>query len=731
MENTVLLWRRRFMEQTTTGPKLVHLSSDGQRTQTVQEHLEGTAKLAADFARPFGEESQAYLAGLLHDIGKYSDDFQRRLTGGPKVDHSTAGAKVAFSLHQTEVAFAVAGHHGGLPDGGGKSDPPDAATLFGRRKKEVPPCEDWRREITLPEAHRPAFLKDNFSAAFYIRMLYSCLVDADYLDTETFMNGTPPDRGGGEPLEVLLQRLRDFVAPWWDPTSELNRKRCEILRRCFEQGKTASPGLFTLTVPTGGGKTVSSLAFALTHAVAHQKRRVIYVIPYTSIIDQTAAVFTRILGEENVLEHHSGSEVTLADMDTDGIPDPKVLATENWDAPVIVTTAVQFFESLFANRSSRCRKLHNLADSVVIFDEAQTLPVPYLRPCVAAIGQLVQHYGATAVLCTATQPALGPLFAELAPGLSLREIMEDPAGLYAFFRRTTLRQAGEVTEEDLAGQLSAAEQALCVVNGRATAQRLFGMLPQEGCYCLTTLLCPVDRKRLLAEIRARLQAGIPCRVVATSLIEAGVDLDFPAVWREEAGLDSVLQAAGRCNREGKRPADQSTVTVFRLAGQPVPNMILPNTEAARTVFRDFTDPAEPDAIHAYFSLFLTLKGQEELDRKGILPGFARDMEGRIFPFATAAERFKLIESPAVTVYLALPENNVLIEALRAGACNRTLYRRLGQYGVTVYPQHLAALQGVGAVEAVDKDIWILQDTTLYDRSTGLTLDVPTGQGWMI
>ena len=182
---------------------------------------------------------------------------------------------------------------------------------------------------------------------------------------------------------------------------------------------------------------------------------------------------------------------------------------------------------------------------------------------------------------------------------------------------------------------------------------------------------------------------------------------------------------------GKRPADQSTVTVFRLAGQPVPNMILPNTEAARTVFRDFTDPAEPDAIHAYFSLFLTLKGQEELDRKGILPGFARDMEGRIFPFATAAERFKLIESPAVTVYLALPENNVLIEALRAGACNRTLYRRLGQYGVTVYPQHLTALQGVGAVEAVDKDIWILQDTTLYDRSTGLTLDVPTGQGWMI
>ena len=719
------------MELPTARLRLAHLSADGQRSQTVQDHLEGTARLAADFARPFGGESQARLAGLLHDIGKYSDDFQHRLAGGHKVDHSTAGAQVAFSLHQPEVAFAVAGHHGGLPDGGGKSDPPDAPTLLGRQKKTVPPCDGWHQEISLPEVHRPSMPRDNFAISFYIRMLYSCLVDADYLDTETFMNGAPVLRGGGDTMEVLLQRLRDYVAPWWNPTTELNRKRCEILRRCFEQGETASSGLFTLTVPTGGGKTVSSLAFALAHAVACQKRRVIYVIPYTSIIDQTASVFNGILGEKNVLEHHSGSEATLADRDTDGVPDPKVLATENWDAPVIVTTAVQFFESLFASRSSRCRKLHNLADSVVIFDEAQTLPVPFLRPCVAAIGQLVRYYGVTAVLCTATQPALGPLFAELAPGLSLREIMEGPAGMYDFFRRTSLKQAGEVTEEELAGQLSAAGQALCVVNRRSTAQQLFGMLPREGRYCLTTLLCPADRKRLLAEIRTRLQTGAPCRVVATSLIEAGVDLDFPAVWREEAGLDSVLQAAGRCNREGRRSADESPVTVFRLTGQAVPAMIRPNTEAARTVFRDFSDPAAPQGIRAYFSLFLTLKGQESLDQKRILPGFAQGMEGRMLPFATAAERFRLIESPAVTVYLALPENQSLIEALRAGAGSRALYRRLGQYGVTVYPQHLQALQAAGAVETLDKDTWILQDAALYDRSTGLTLDVPTGQGWMI
>lgn len=720
------------MERQITKSRLAHISLDGKRVQTIREHLEGTAELAAEFARPFGGESQGYLTGLLHDIGKFSDGFQQRLAGGPKVDHSTAGAQVAYALHQPEIAFAIAGHHGGLPDGGGKSDPADAPTLLGRLKKSVDLFDDWKKEITLSEAHRPDLPKDNFSVSFYIRMLYSCLVDADYLDTEAFMNGDSfSSRGEGDSMNTLLQRLQDYVTPWWNPSTVLNQKRCEILRRCFEQGRTVSSGLFTLTVPTGGGKTVSSLAFALSHAVAQQKRRVIYVIPYTSIIDQTAAVFTKILGEKNVLEHHSGSDTISNDLEVDGIPSSKVLATENWDAPVIVTTAVQFFESLYASRSSRCRKLHNLADSVIIFDEAQTLPIPYLRPCVAAIGQLVQHYGVTAVLCTATQPALSSLFAELAPKLALREIMEDPSGLYTFFRRTTLRKIGELTEETLVEQLSATEQGLCIVNRRATAQQLFEMLSQEGRYCLTTLLCPADRKRLLAEIRTKLQTGAPCRVIATSLIEAGVDLDFPVVWREEAGLDSILQAAGRCNREGKHSAEESPVFVFRLKGQSVPAMIYSSTDAARTILRDFRDPATPAAIESYFSLFLTLKGKDALDQKQIIYGFSRNMEGRVFPFATAAERFKLIESPAVTVYLSLPENQSLLDTLRSGACNRKLYRRLGQYGITVYPQHLEALQAAGALEALNGETWILRDISLYHRDTGLTLDVPTGQGWMI
>ena len=718
-------------QEEKTAKRLARRSEDGTRVQTIQDHLRGVAELAAMFARPFGGESQARLAGTLHDIGKYSDGFQHRLDGGEKVDHSTAGAQEAWRLRQPEAAFAVAGHHGGLPDGGGRTDPDTAATLLGRCKRCIAPCDGWREEVVLPQAFRPDLPRDNFTEAFYIRMLYSCLVDADYLDTETFMRGASAPRGEGDDIPALLARLREAVEPWWNAENELNRRRCDILKTCFEQGEKQSAGLFTLTVPTGGGKTVSSLAFSLAHAAAHGKRRVVYVIPYTSIIDQTAGVFTGILGEKNVLEHHSGSDAVQGENDTDPALLRKILATENWDAPVIVTTAVQFFESLFANRSSRCRKLHNLADSVVIFDEAQTLPVAYLRPCVAAIGQLVQHYGVTAVLCTATQPALGPLFAELAPGLPLREICPDTGELYHFFRRTTLKNAGEITQEALEEQLLAVRQALCVVNRRATAQRLFEALPDEGSYCLTTLLCAADRKRVLREIRARLREGLSCRVVSTSLIEAGVDVDFPVAWREEAGLDSVLQTAGRCNREGKRSAEESVVTVFRLEGQAVPAMIRPNVDAARSVWKRCADPSSPEAVESYFTLLRTVQGEEALDKKHILKGFAATMDGRIMPFATMAEKFRLIESPAVTVYVPLEENTALIDALRAGWTSRSLYRKLGPYGVTVYPNHLEALRAAGAMTATDSGDWVLTDPTLYDRSTGLSLDVETGKGWMI
>ena len=707
-----------------------HVSADGARFQTVRQHLVGTATLAEQFAQPFGADSQAHLAGLLHDIGKYSCDFQKRLAGSmARVDHSTAGAKESWRLQQAEVAFVVAGHHGGLPDGGSRTDSSNTSTLFGRIYRDVPDCSAWHDEINLPEASHPAQIpRDNFSTSFYIRMLYSCLVDADYQDTETFMLGTTAPRGGYTAPPQLLERLNRYIAPWWSAKTALNQKRCEILRACLDTGRTCDSGLYTLTVPTGGGKTVSSLGFALTHAVTQKKKRIIYVIPYTSIIDQTAAVFQEILGDENVIEHHSGIDYFVPENDINPTHYRKALSTENWDAPVIITTAVQFFESLYSNRSSRCRKLHNIADSVVIFDEAQTLPVNYLRPCVAAIAQLVQYYGVTAVLCTATQPALQPLFAELAPNLSMREICPELSTMYHFFRRTTLHMAGELTEEGLAGQLNTIPQALCVVNRRATAQHLYAMLESEGRYCLTTLLCPADRKRLLKEIRARLNNGLPCRVVSTSLIEAGVDVDFPAAWREEAGLDSVLQTAGRCNREGRYSAKNCIVTVFRLQGQRVPAMIQPNVDAARRVMDVFPDPAQPDAIEAYFSFYRAVKGNAALDKNQIMDMFCKGYQGRIFPFSSAAEKFHLIEADTVTIYLPVGDGISLLERLRAGQADRALYRRLGQYAVNVYPEHLQKLLDAGAAEPIDDNSYILTDPTIYDRSTGLSLDVVPGKG---
>ena len=502
------------------------------------------------------------------------------------------------------------------------------------------------------------------------------------------------------------------------------------MRACLAAGQTQPRGLYTLTVPTGGGKTVSSLAFALAQAAAQGLQRVIYVIPYTSIIDQNAEVFAGILGRKNVLEHHAGAEYSAAE-NSDEAAYRKALAAENWDAPVVVTTSVQFFESLYGNRPARCRKLHNIANSVIIFDEAQNLPVPYLRPCVAAIAELVKNYRCTAVLCTATQPALQPLFAEFAPELPLRELCPDPAAQYAAFRRVSLHDLGTLPQAALAQRLNESAQMLCIVNRRKTAQELFAALPAEGRFCLTTLQCPAHRKQLLRQIRARLQAGQPCRVVATSLIEAGVDVDFPTVYREICGLDSILQAAGRCNREGKRTAAESPVCIFTLQDAPVPPMLRLNVSTTQRVLQAFADPADPQAIEQYFTFYRDLKGDAQLDAKGILPGIAHGMDHKIMPFAAVAEKFRLIESPAETVYVPLGRGAELLATLQQGRADRSVFRALGQYGVTVYPDHLRLLQQAGAVQQWQDTVWYLTDLRYYEQETGLSLQIETGEAWFI
>ena len=703
---------------------LAHIAQDG-RQQTVSEHLNGTAELCADFAAAFGAEGQGRLAGLAHDLGKYSAAFQRRLGGSTEhVDHATAGAAECCKLNQSSAAFAVAGHHGGLPDGGGQGDHWEDKTFCGRMRKaalgKLEPYEVWQHEIRLSPAPQLAF-SSWLEEMFFTRMLYSCLVDADFLDTETFMAGKEQDRGGGDPMEVLEDKLQSYVSGWFPPKTDLNRERSVMLERCMEQGEALSPGLFTLTIPTGGGKTVASLAFALRHARTHGLRRIIYVIPYTSIIEQNAQVFRDILGDKNVLEHHSGVLYDIAD---EARPENARLAraTENWDMPVVVTTAVQFFESLFANRSSQCRKLHNLAQSVIIFDEAQMLPVPYLRPCVFAIAQLVKRYGVSAVLCTATQPALDGVFREFLPDKPAVELCPPDAFHPEIFRRVTFQRMGKLSWEAVAEQISGQQQALCIVNSRKSAQKIYSLLDPEGAFHLSTLMYPAHRKAVLAEIRARLKDGLSCRVVSTSLIEAGVDVDFPTVFREEAGLDSILQAAGRCNREGKRPAGESVVTIFQ-GETPPPALFEIPVAAGRQALNRYDCPDSPETIRCYFQELLDLKGPETLDQKNILTAMERDY----MPFRKIAERFHLIDSDTKTVYIPLGEGEQLIQRLRSGEHSRALFRALGQYGVSVYPQHFETLHLAGDLEVLEDGSAVLTNLALYNNNTGLSMTADDGK----
>ena len=699
---------------------LAHIADDG-RTQTVKGHLKCTANLASEFADAFGAADQAELAGLAHDIGKYTAAFQLRLQGGRKVDHATYGAYECFMRRQLAAAFAVMGHHGHLTDGGGKGDTSDAGTFFGRIKRAksgaLDPDPVWKQEISLPEAAIPAWANDRLEGMFFTRMLYSCLVDADYLDTEAFMDGHARQMYDGPDIDALWSRLDGFISGWFPPKGELNAQRCAILERCISEGKTKKPGIFTLTVPTGGGKTVASLAFALAHARAHGLKRVIYVIPYTSIIEQTAETFRNILGDESVLEHHSNVQYDIAaDGEADGNGLRMLRATENWDAPVVVTTAVQFFESLFACKPSQCRKLHSIAGSVVVFDEAQMLPLPYLRPCVWAISQLVRHYNVSAVLCTATQPALNPLLDEFLPGTEPVELCPEQIFSSSVFRRVTFRRAGRLSWDELAQKMNEQRQVLCIVNARKSAQTIFSKLSGEGCFHLSTLMCPAHRQAQLAEIRRRLSSGLPCRVVSTSLVEAGVDVDFPAVYREEAGLDSVLQAAGRCNREGKRAAAESVVTVFQGEDRP-PKLFDTQIEVGRMVIERQADLTSRRAVHDYFHELLEVKGQAAQDQKGIMGMMSK----QLFPFQGVADRFHIIDNATRTVYIPVGEGTALVDNLRHGDHSRSLFRKLGRYGVSVYENHFQSLDSAGALELLEDGSAVLLNTSLYSEQTGLSL----------
>lgn len=711
-------WSEGYYEDIVPKEYLSHIADDG-RTQTVTEHLIGTAKLAEVFAEEFHAGEYGALAGLMHDLGKATEAFQRRLHGGNKVDHASAGAVECARVRQTEVSISIIGHHSGLPDEGNPyTDQAGDPTYCGRIKKNLTPTKGnevhWNRRMPEIKTDK-ASARDKFDESVWTRMLFSCLVDADYLDTEKFMKGREIRTEDYDGIPVLEQRLTDYISEWGEPSSPINQYRSEIRTGCEEKADMER-GLFSLTVPTGGGKTLTSLSFALKHAVHHQMQRIIYVIPYTSIVEQTAKVFSDILGERNVLEHHSGSDIGTSES-----PDEKeyrkMLATENWDAPIIVTTSVQFFESLFANKSSRCRKLHNIANSVVIFDEAQMIPSEHLLPCVYMIASIIRRCNVSAVLCTATQPFLEDLFHKKA--LSATELCPDPEKYYLLFRRVSFENIGQVSTDGLADRLRTHRQVLCIVNSRAAAQELFLRLPEEGRYHLSTWMYPMHRREKLDEIRKRLREGMVCRVISTSLIEAGVDVDFPAVYREKAGLDSVLQAAGRCNREGKQDKKDSVVRIFEGVSK-TPLLLRVNIAAADEALAGAADPSDPQTVEYYFRAYRSLIG-DSIDKTGTVKMFEEGIAGCRLPFKTAAEHFRLIENDTKTIYLDREGDHSEIEQIRNGFATKSAYRIAGRYCVQVYSRQYEQLVETGAVESIDPESGILRDEAMYSAETGLLL----------
>lgn len=756
---------------------LAHVGRNRER-HSLAEHLRAVAVGAEQKAEYFNGGEWARYAGQWHDLGKYRSGFQKYIlqsndpdahiegkVAGPDKTHSAAGALHAIEtlrsrhgrggeLSARVLAYLIAGHHAGLADWHG--------SLKGRLASDAAQREYAEALRNVPkdilEGVTPLDLRDAVPGgistpgafALWVRMLFSCLVDADFLDTEAFMDGGRSAARGDFPALAEMHTAYDTHMVRFAADTPVRRLRADVLRQCRAKSGDA-PGLYTLTVPTGGGKTLASLGFALNHAQAHGKRRVIYAIPYTSIIEQTADVFRDVfapLNRECVVEHHSQAE-----------GDPSVetaasrLACENWDAPLIVTTNVQLFESLFANRTSRCRKLHNLVDSVLILDEAQQIPPEFLQPILDVLRLLIRYYGVTVVLCTATQPALTSTDyfdpSQNLRGLDdAREIIDEPDALYAALKRVDVRLPADFTTPTdwptLAGELANRDCVLAIVNTRKAARELHRLMP-DGTLHLSALMCGAHRASVIKHIKARLKArragtdNAPLRVISTQLVEAGVDLDFPVVYRALAGLDSIAQAAGRCNREGELP-DMGLVTVFIPPDGTPPGLLRKGADACRTVLHGVTDdPLDRQLFEHYFR---QLYASVDLDEKGIndllRPSQSKD-DPLAIAFRSAAESFRLIEdtqAPVVVLYHG-PDGSdttvdMLLGKLRKEGPQRWLMRALQRYTVNL-PQKLAErMHAQGDLTLVMPALYAQANDLLYDPLLGLrTDDGPLSPGRLI
>lgn len=750
------------------------------RPDALRTHLENVAGCAAAYASSFGASQEARIAGLLHDLGKYGELFQRRLEGKEHViDHWSTGAWVALTTYKHRgiaAALAIQGHHIGLQQAS-----KDALSLLEPKQLENSHPLALRLSDSNVEAIAQRFEQDGLTlpaapslspflypgldappgaAMLDVRMLFSALVDADFIETEAHFqqatDGSKRYRNPGPTLEcerdlTILQRHQKQIADNSDASFDVTQLRADLLRACLDAAPLPQ-GVFSLTAPTGSGKTLSMLAFALKHAREHALRRIVVVIPYLTIIEQTVREYRKVfephlgsdLFEQYVLEHHSlagtrtrkdGSSPCERDDEDEAKRRARELA-QNWDAPIIITTSVQFLESLFANHSAPCRKLHRLAQSVILFDEVQTLPVALAVPTLAALSHLAERYRTTIVFSTATQPAFPHLNEHVnklcAAGWQPREVVPESLGLFRRVKRTRVIWPDDLDHpkpwqelvEDLA--TTPGGQALCILNLKRHALAVYSELKKRGIpelFHLSTNMCPAHREARLNEARELLVQGLPCRLISTQCVEAGVDLDFPGVFRAFGPLDAIIQAAGRCNRRGRLA--QGTVHVFLPEEDAYPDAAYRQAAAVTRVLLQKhglaqLDIDDPELATEYYRELYNLT--RPADRKQELTEALKRQD-----FVAVAAQYRIIDQDAINVLVPydLPAFQQLAEQVRGKWLNATWIRQARPHTISLFrPKPDAPIRGyldavpVGRNATAD-DWFIYLKPEHYHQDTGL------------
>lgn len=721
---------------------IAHINEYTGAVQSIREHSERTADLCREYAVP-PMKDLAYAIGLFHDLGKYQPSFAKRLLGGHiRVEHAVCGALEVHKAYPSPLnlmmEYCIVGHHTGLPNGGNKNDSPDQSTLQGRMSRPFEPYDHFKKEITLPKIDYSSYLRflsadcnkdpdkliDKF--AFLTRYVFSCLVDADWTDTAEFCReGLPPAPLGGD-FEACLRKVDDHLRSFVCVT-ELQKKRTLLQEQAYKNARREGE-IYLLNMPTGSGKTLASVKIALEKAVRTGKKRVIYVIPFNSIIEQTANVFEDIFGEDmEILRHHSTYSY---EDEANGSEDYRLsakTAAENWDAPFIITTGVQFFESLYSNKKGKLRKLHNMSESILVFDEAHLMPEAYLQSCLQAAAYLTRYLNSQAIFLTATMPDYERLLKIYALENSKIINLINDTSFFREFKKCAYHYIGKRTKEQLLLSLGKAPSTLIIVNKKATARALYKECVGEK-YHLSTYMTSKDRSRVLKEIiraLADLEKDYPnlqkvpqdrhITIVSTSLIEAGVDLDVHTVFRELNGLDSILQAGGRCNREGKRK--QADVFIFQLSEETDRVDMERKHNLTKGLLERQGDITQPECIREYYDRMYFME-KEEIE-KNTIHQFCRDLHS--IPFQTYGENFKVIEDRSCSIVVPTDEDSRrMVEQLRY--TKKGDARKLQKYTCSVAHWELDALLRQNVIRDFDTGIFCLLNEDYYDHNLGILFE---------